>query len=418
MPSYVRLEMAGWGTEPLEPVGPRANRELADMAVTSRVRVLGLLAVGLAWGCGQTVPHGDSDSNETASTGSSAGFGGDSTGGSGGSDTSDGGASTTRGNDSGTAATTDGNTTSGQSNASTSATSSNSGAVSNGAGGMVGTSDSVSTTVSTAGDGGSGGDPSTHLDLDDFPYLDDCVDTYWGVGNESCVLGFSCSENSGNSNCYDIGNGEFACDCSLDDYHADYWLAGAGVADACAYAASACVAGPAAERGQPVCTPSSVYQGATFCDANATCRTTLEIEGVDMAKTGDTYVACEERGPWYCDCDPSQSIVSLTLRPEDGSVDMCVEALDWCAGEFTREGPRSCESTDQIAYADSCYADLRCTQDVVVDGVPAELSESLPLNCQRDGSSTFVCYCPGTVEIETEDAWEACELAASECKPD
>lgn len=456
------------------------------MAKTSRMRVLGLLAVGVAWGCGGTVVDGDSDGSESDSTGSSDGFGGDfsdgfvDSGGSGGSGASDGsgattasagGAPTTRGNDSGTTRgtttrgdtssgtttrgdttngdttrgdttrgdTSSGGTTSGQS-ASASATSSNSGSsVSNGAGGMIGTTASAtaSSTVSTSGNGGFGGDTGSSTatfttavtsttgspdpELDDFPYLDGCVDTYWSVGSTSCNLDFTCSDHSRYSSCWDAGNGEFSCECYDNYTWTSYWLAGADAGEACAYTASACVAGSDAEHGDSVCTPSYLYQGPTYCNANATCRTSFDIEGADVAKTGTNYVNCEEReDSWFCNCSTLEASLTLTLSLEDGSAAMCVDALDWCAGEIMREGPRTCSPNSQNASTNSCYANLVCTQDAVVGGAPATLNESFALTCEHAESGTWVCDCPGTgsFEVEAETAWDACTLGATHCEPE
>ena len=472
------------------------------MAITSRVRVLGLLAVGVAWGCGGTATRGDSDSSETDATGSSDGFGGDfadgaggSVGGSGGSggsasdsdtdsDTSGdstasaGGGPTTRGNNSGTTTrgtttrgdtttasgdttsagdttsgdttsaggTTSGDTTGGDtSNAATSSISGS--AVSTGAGGMVGAADSVSsaTTVSTSGNGGFGGDPTSGTatfttssvvtsttgadpdpELDDFPYLDGCSDSYWTVGTDYCSLGFSCSDPSGSaesgySSCWNYGGGEFSCSCNRDYFYSNYALSGSNSDDACAYAASACVAGTDAERGQPVCTPSYLYQGTTHCSANAACRTTVDVEGADMVRTSNNNINCEQRDDsWVCNCYTSDRQLTFTLSPEDGSSEMCVEALDWCGGEVTREGPRDCRPSSQNASTNSCYSTLLCTEEVVVGDAPATLSESFTLRCERDESDGWVCDCPGagSFEVEAETAWDACTLGASECTPE
>jgi len=459
------------------------------MAMKSRVRVLGLLAVGVACGCGGTATRGDSDSSDTDASGSSDGFGGDSSdgaggsvGGSGGSSASDsdgsadstvnaGGAATTRGTDSGTATTrggttrgdttrgdsttsgdttsgdtTSGDTTSAQSITATSAGSSNTGsAVSSGAGGMVGTSDSggttANTTVSTSGNGGAGGDPSSSNtatfttssvvtsttgaepdpDLEDFPYLDGCADNYWNVGTDYCNLSFSCSGDYGYSSCWNNGNGEFSCDCSRDYYYSTYWLSETDAQSACAYATSACIAGPDAERGQPKCTPSYLYQGATYCSANAACQTSVDIEGADIAKTSNNSVNCEQReDSWVCNCYTEEGQLTVTLSSEDGSAGMCVDALDWCGGEITREGPRDCRPSSQNAQTNSCYANLLCTQDVLVGGAPATLSESFTVNCENEESGAWACNCPGagSIEVAAETAWDACTLAASECTPE
>lgn len=465
------------------------------MAMKSRVRVLALLAVGVAWGCGGTATRGDSDSSDTDATGSSDGFGGDfgdgaggSVGGSGGSgaSTSDGagdsttnagGAATTRGSNSGTATTrgdttrgdttrgdttnsgttggqsdtsggdttsgdtTNGGTVGGQSDTAVSATSSNTAsAVSSGAGGAVGTSDS-GTTVSTSGNGGAGGDPSSSNtatfttgsvvtsttggepdpELEDYPYLDGCADNYWNVGTDYCNLSFTCSDDSGYSSCWNNGDGGFACDCSRDYYYSTYLLSGTDAHDACAYAISACVAGDDAERGKPKCTPSYLYQGATYCSANAACKTNVDIEGADVAKTHNNSVSCEAReDSWVCNCYTAEGQLTVTLSAEDGSSEMCVDALDWCGGEITREGPRDCRPSSQNAQTNSCYSNLLCTQDVVVGGAPAILSESFTLTCENDESGAWACHCPGSgdFEVEAETAWDACTLGATECTPE
>jgi hypothetical protein len=258
-------------------------------------------------------------------------------------------------------------------------------------------------------------------ELDDFPYLDGCDDNYWTSGTDYCSLNFSCSEHSGYANCWSIGNGEYTCGCNRDYYYSNYWLSGPDVRDVCAYATSACVAGSDAERGQPACTPSYLYQGTTYCSANAACRTTVDIEGADIARTHDNSVNCEQRDDsWVCNCYTLEGQLTVTLSTEDGSADMCVDALDWCGGEITREGPRDCRPSSQNAQTNSCYANLLCTQDVVVDDAPATLSESFTLSCEQDASGAWVCNCPGSgsFEIEAETAWDACTLGASECTPE
>ena len=98
---------------------------------------------------------------------------------------------------------------------------------------------------------------------------------------------------------------------------------------------------------------------------------------------------------------------------------MCVDALDWCTGEITREGPRDCTPSSQYAETNSCYVNLRCTQAAVAGGVPATLTESFTLNCRYNDAGEWTCDCPGVGDfsVEAENGWDACTLGASQCEP-
>ncbi|HEU5073022.1 MAG TPA: hypothetical protein VFU02_02600 [Polyangiaceae bacterium] len=428
--------------------------------MTIRIGVVGLLGLGL-WSCGGTVTHGDPASSDTDTSGWANGTDGDGSGdfgnndGSGGMSTGGGGGSDTTGDDSGSAVTTRGSgtrnssatsTTSGSSEDSSAAVSGSSSAgIGSGAGGQVATSSGIITAVSSVstGSGGFGGDTTSGVstfnsisvvtsttgvggtgstiqpDLDDFPYLDDCDSSYWSVSTQYCNLGFECPSHTGWTNCWDLGNGELSCDCGRDYFWANYRLSGTNTADACAQTASACVAGPDVE-GQPTCTPSYLYQSTNYCNATASCQSKVDIEGADIVKTGSHYVYCEERDDaWTCDCDIADGRVSVTLDASSGSSDMCVDALDWCSGEITREGARDCTPSSQYAETNSCYVNLRCSQAAVAGGVPATITESFTVNCRHDDAGTWICDCPGmgSFEVEAETGWDACTLGASECSP-
>lgn len=451
--------------------------------MTIRMGVLGLVGLCGLWSCGGTVTHGDPESSDTDASGSTQGTGGDSSdgdssgdfgdfgdfgdsGGSGGTSTDGvGGGDTTGGNDSGgAAATTSGSgsrnnnsastTTTGSSDdSSTAASATSSGiGVTSGAGGQSATSSGGDTTVgstvgttagtttgtgsggfggdttsvstfgsisvvtSTTGSGGSGGLP----DLEDFPYLDDCDSSYWSFGSLSCNLGFECPSHTGWADCWGSGDGELSCSCGRDYFWGSYQLSNVDSRDACAYVASACVAGPEVELSPPSCAPSYLYQGTNYCNATANCQTKIDIEGAEIIKTGSHYVHCEERDDaWACDCDIADGRVTVTLDTSSGSADMCIDALDWCSGEITREGPRDCNPTSQYAASNSCYVNLSCSQAAVAGGVPATLTESYTLNCRSNDAGQWTCDCPGVGDfsVEAETGWDACTLGASECTP-
>lgn len=426
------------------------------MGMTIRMGMVGFLALCGLWNCGGTVTHGDSESNDSDTSGWTNGTGGDGSGdfgnndGSGGTSTgavggSDDSASavTTRG--SGSRNNSASSTTSGSNDASAASTSSGSG-VSSGVVGQAATSsgavttagNTFGTTISTGSNGFGGnttngmssfnsvsvvtsttGSGGTAPDLEDFPYLEDCDPSYWSITTQYCSLGFECPSHAGWSNCWDLGNGEFSCDCGRDYFWANYRLSDANTEDACAYAASACVAGSDVE-GPPSCTPSYLYQSTNYCNATANCQTKVDVEGADIMKTGSHYVHCEARDEaWTCDCDIADGRVSVTLDTSSGSSDMCVDALDWCSGEITREGPRDCTPSSQYAETNSCYVNLRCNQAAVAGGVAATITESFTLSCRHDDAGRWICDCPGvgSFDVEAETGWDACTLGASECSP-
>ncbi|HEY6724948.1 MAG TPA: hypothetical protein VI197_13015 [Polyangiaceae bacterium] len=435
-----------------------------------RIGVLGLLGLGAVWSCGGTVTHGDaeaSDSDASDSTngtggGDDDGFGDFGSGGSGGTSASAvGGSDSTGGDGPGSAATTrgggsrnnsaSGTTTTGGSTAGSSAASTGVG-MSSGAGGQSATSTGVGTSVSTTGrttigSGGFGGDTTSSVstfgsisvvtststtststtgtqndpsDLEDFPYLDGCDPLYWSNDTQYCSLGFECPSEAGRTSCWNAGNGELTCECYTDYSWSTYRLTEAELQNACAYVASGCVAGADAERGSPKCTPTYLSQGTTYCSASAECRTRLAIDGADMAKTHSLYASCEQReDAWVCSCSIPSGSVSVTLDGSSGSADMCLDALDWCTGDVTREGPRECTPTSQYAETQSCYANLACTQAAVAGGTPATITEYYTLSCRRADAGQWTCDCPGkgSFDVESETGWDACTLGASECTP-
>ena len=420
-------------------------------------------AGGASDGFGGDSSDGFVDSGGSGGSGASDSSGGETT-------ASAGGAPTTRGNGSGTTrgdttrgdttsdttrgdttrGDTTSNTTNGSSDDSAAVTSTSSGIAVTGAGGVGSTdavSNTVNTTVGTTGNSGIGGAPTTGTStfssvsvvtttgsggtdpedppaFDEYPYLDDCTASYWNYNSNYCSLNFSCSEQTGQYgwiSCSETADGDAACSCNNYDFWPSYLVHDADFDYACAYATSACVAGKDAEVGKPVCTPAYLYQSTTYCSATANCETPMDIEGTQMTKTGTSSAYCEAREDlWSCTCSTSDGRVSFRLDMSEGSASMCVDALDWCEGGFTTEGPRNCEPRTLNAQTNSCSVNLDCTQDALVDGVPAVFNQSYAVTCERDESDAWVCECPGagSLEVAAETGWDACTLAASDCTPE
>lgn len=214
--------------------------------------------------------------------------------------------------------------------------------------------------------------------------------------------------------------GQRVCDSSWDYYNADYWIEEPDIVDACAYAASAGIAGSDVESGPLMCPTYSLSEATDSCTARGDCQAQIAIEGADITRIVATYASCTERNDsWVCDCTAPNNSMTITLSAEDGSSAMCVDALYWCAGEVTREGERTCEPSSQYAGEDYCYVDLLCTQDAVVGDLPATLGDSSGLSCQQDESGAWDCFCGGadSLEVEAETAWDACTVAVSQCTP-
>lgn len=432
------------------------------MVMTIRTGMLGLLGLCGLWGCGGTATHGDSDASDTDASDSTNGTDGDGSGdfgsgnGSGGNSTGGVGGNDSTGSDgSGTAATTRGSgsrnnsassTTSGSTTGSSTASASSGGGPSTGftastgvgtvgfGGAPVNTTSTfgstVVTTVSTAGSvtvgsvsttsGASTTGAGSPPELDEFPYLDDCDASYWYFSGQYCNLGFNCPATSGWVSCWDVGNGNISCDCGREYSWGNYQLSDGSTTDACAYAASACVAGPDAEQGKTKCTPSSFYQSTNYCNATANCETKVKVEGADMVKAGWRYAYCyAETDGWACDCEFDDGRMTVSLDTSTGSADMCVDAIDWCSGDITREGPRDCSPFSQYASTNSCYVNLRCTQAAVAGGIPASITENYTLSCGQASDGKWVCDCPGVgnFDVEADTGWDACTLGAAECAP-
>lgn len=428
------------------------------MMATIRMGVLGLVGCAL-WSCGGTVTRGDSDDSPDGSGGSDGwgdfGSGGSDTDGTGpttnGSRASTGSestsAATTRGggsrnnNSSGTTTTTRGSSVSGSASTDggvsssgvggNSATTGGTGTTMGGFGGqtttigstfgsgsvVTGTVGSTSSVGSTSTTGTAPGRPD---ELEDYPYLDDCDSSYWSFTSQNCSLNFFCPSHAGWTSCWNVGGGEFSCDCSRDYFWATYRMSNVDMSEACAYAASACVGGPDAEQAPPSCTPSYLYQSTNYCNASSNCRIKVDVDGADVVRSGSNYVHCEQRGDaWTCDCDLADGRLSVRLETSSGSNDMCLDALDWCSGELTREGERKCTPSSQYGGTHACYVNLRCTQDAEAGGVPATLTESYTLSCNSEDRSQWRCDCPGVgrFDVEADTGWDACTIGASECTP-
>jgi len=421
--------------------------------------------VGGGFGDGSVGGSSDGSDDDFGDAGGSSAGGGDSSG-SAGPSANTVGSTTTRGGDagpvttrgdttsdtSGSSDTTGGSsdTTGGSSDDSAVATSTSAGIGITGAGGMVGSSDAVTstvnTTVGTTGSGGFGGDPTNNSAtfssisvtsttgsggtepeppaFDEYPYLDDCTSSYWNINSNYCSLNFTCADEPsqyGWISCGESGDGDASCSCNNYDFWPSYLVKDADFDSACAYASSACVAGTAAEEGKPVCSPAYLYQSTTYCNATSNCETPVDIEGAHMTKTGTLSAYCEQQTDlWACTCSTSDGRMNFRLDVSDGSPNMCVDALDWCEGEFTTEGPRNCEPKTLNAQTNSCSVNLTCTQDALVSGVPAVLNQSYAVTCERGDSEAWICECPGAgnLEVEAETGWDACTFAASDCTPE
>jgi hypothetical protein len=124
-----------------------------------------------------------------------------------------------------------------------------------------------------------------------------------------------------------------------------------------------------------------------------------------------------------CICNDQQGYSwQLELPGGDATTETCASVMPLCADASLLEtdGPIECEQRYQEGQGSYCSADLSCKQDGTIGDQAVRAFGQLYLSCQLNGDA-WTCSCnsgtnSGSVTVEADDAWNACEAGAEACQ--
>jgi hypothetical protein len=197
---------------------------------------------------------------------------------------------------------------------------------------------------------------------------------------------------------------------------------GVDLTKGCDFARPFCSSATREPVGAPVCTPEEMTASPGSCSLHSGCEQAIELDdGAVVELYSNVSVACLdlESGATGCSCSNNSGIFGFEISGPTTDT-TCSLADELCARFDEREATDrfECSTPSLTAEKSRCGMSVDCQQTAVIGDVEIGLRGRIEADCYSEGGS-WACRCRGeTVEdldVEGEDAWEACTAAAQEC---
>lgn len=252
-----------------------------------------------------------------------------------------------------------------------------------------------------------------------------CEETYRSTSRDWCELQLECNEQHLYAYCSSDGSDAHYCECGGNFGYQSYQFEGLDSTDPCQTVLDVCTSGEELTfDGEPQCVTD--YQSASnaSCDLGIQCTQSAQLgEGVSATLSEYQSAYCSDNGGnWYCQCSQGGGYATFDYQNPPGGLDTCNSALGLCdsVADAVPEGPVECERTYQSANDQWCDAQIQCTQDAVIGDLTIGVHAEIWTNCEQTSDTSWACSCNAgndsvSFEVESEDGWETCNVAAEMC---
>jgi|GEM_PF-6208002 len=157
-----------------------------------------------------------------------------------------------------------------------------------------------------------------------------------------------------------------------------------------------------------------------YCSASENCTTQIATSQGNAEMHSWNEAWCENwDGFTRCECYGGPNYTTVEF-PENGTgAGLCSTLLDECQSgtAFDPSLPSTCSPRSLFAERTSCNVEIQCTQDKIVAGRPAYVSQMTQGYCNDLGNGTWDCACGfnGGFQIQGTSGWEVCSEAAERC---
>jgi len=137
------------------------------------------------------------------------------------------------------------------------------------------------------------------------------------------------------------------------------------------------------------------------------------------------YADCQdlEDGISTCSCSDNENYLRFDVTASATTLETCGDALSVCAAvdDIELSGTWECTRSYQSASADTCNGQFSCNQPATQGDLELQVYGDLSFYCQHAASdASWDCTCSSgqeaaSVEIESDDGWDVCSLAAERC---
>jgi hypothetical protein len=276
-------------------------------------------------------------------------------------------------------------------------------------------------------------------ELPEFTEPETCATQYQTQGSDHCDVQEQCTQSAEVSegvtalrsnwkyaNCY-VEGGQWLCYCGDDTTSQNYQISGTTAAAACQLARDLC------DRDEEVVfdgpqTCETAYQsvGSGYCELQRTCSQSTEVTDAATAlRLEGQFANCQdlEDGTSACNCSDSEGNLRFDVATPATTLDTCTDALAVCAAadDIELSGAWECDRSYQSAGAGWCDGQISCSQAATQGDLELQVYGDLFLSCQTQASDApWNCTCSSgqesaSLEVESEDAWDVCSVAAERC---
>jgi len=218
------------------------------------------------------------------------------------------------------------------------------------------------------------------------------------------------------------GSASFACSCVDGTVTQNYQLVADSGEQACGPLADFCMSGQTPDfQGKETCLPGFSSSDDEGCQRSASCGLRAALaDDVSLVSLVDRYASCTPRagGGSECSCSERDTafLFDLATAPDDAS---CQSAISNCDPNAVIEptAAASCKPLNADASSvDSCYSFSTCDQNATVDGRKLVAHGNLILSCRRtEAGQPWWCSCASGPDTSRFQLGAAGANAAQAC---
>jgi hypothetical protein len=277
-------------------------------------------------------------------------------------------------------------------------------------------------------------------DLPEFSEPETCATESQSRGSDYCDLQQQCTQstevaegvtalrtNWKYANCYVESGDQWLCYCGDNTTSQNYQISGTTGGAACQLVRDLCDRDEEVVfDGPQTCEPAYQSSGGGYCELQVECSQSTEVSDAATAlRLEGQYANCQdlEDGISTCSCSDNESYLRFDVSASATTLGTCTDALAICAAadDIELSGAWECARSYQSASAGWCDSQISCNQAATQGDQELQVYGDLFLNCQQLASDApWKCTCSSgqesaSLEIESEDGWDVCSLAAERC---